>query len=224
MNEKRKKAQEYILKNIAMIDQSTDKHNTKRYEEKFKNMTDKEFDDYMKRLRDGDEQVYYINTTLKDNVDVNKLKEDCKKLGIKLFERIRMWDDVTQSYYLTPNECLILQLPVRRVSQFVDHKLSVFESDKKIDLLSGQVLKPDQAASLSQVEVQCLYSHGLTNSILELIKYRGGDTVAFGEYKRELEETGTTSVNKDTGSVVRSAVVLGVYYNGMHIETNITNV
>ena len=224
MNEKRKKAQEYILKSFELIDQTKDKHNLKRYKEKFEKMSDKEFDEYMHRLKNKEEQIYYINTTLKDNADDNKLKEDCKKLGIKLFEKVRMWDAVTKTYYWTPDPCLILLLPIRRVSQFVDHKLSVPEGDKKIDLLSGQVLKPDQAASLSQVEIQCLYSHGLTNSIMELIKYRGGDTVAFGEYKRELEETGTTSTSKDTGSVVRSAVVLGVYYNGMHMETNITNV
>jgi hypothetical protein len=83
-------------------------------------------------------------------------------------------------------------------------------------------MKPDQASSLSQVEVQTLYARGLTNSILELIKYRGGDLTAMSDYKRELEEQGQTSVAKDTGSIVRSAVILDVLLSGVHIESNIS--
>lgn len=46
------------------------------------------------------------------------------------------------------------------------------------------------------------------------------DVVAFAEFKRELEETGTTTVDRDTGTKVRSAVTLDVLYSGILIESN----
>ena len=145
-----------------------------------------------------------------------------KELGIKMFERIKMWDNATQSYYLTPYEYMIIDIPIRRMSQFHDHKLSVAEGDSKIDMLSGQVVKPDKAGSISQVEIQTLYGSSLDKTILELIKYRGGDVTAFAEYKRELEETGRVSIGRDTNSVPRSAVVVDVFMSGMHIHTNVS--
>lgn len=53
-----------------------------------------------------------------------------------------------------------------------------------------------------------------------MTKFRGGDVVAFGEFKRELEEHGSATIAQDTGSVARSAVTLDVLYSGMHIEAN----
>lgn len=220
MTDKRKKTQEYILSNMKKL---SDK-NYERYKELFDRMSDKQFDDFMKRLRDKKEVLTFYTANMVDHVDIPTLIQVAKDCGLELFERIRMWDEPTQSYYLTPNKYCILQLVVRRMSQFVDHKLSVAEGDTKIDLLTGQVVKPDKAGSISQVEIQTLYARGLHNTILELIKYRGGDVVAFSEYKRELEELGKTTVSRDTGSVVRSAVILDVLFSGMHIESNASGV
>lgn len=222
MNEKRKKAQDFILKHISAVDPSG--KNTERYKKKFAAMSDKEFDDYMWALREKNEVIYFYAANMVDTIKIPDLIAAAKGLGIKLFERIRMWDEPTQSYYLTPHEYFIIKIPVRRMSQFVDHKLSVGEGDKKIDLLSGQVVKPDKGNSLSQVEIQALYARGLEHTIKEMIKFRGGDVVAFAEYKRELEETGTTTIDKETGSVVRSAVILDVLMSGMHIESNASGV
>ena len=91
-------------------------------------------------------------------------------------------------------------------------------------MLSGQVVKPDQAGTISQIEVQTLFSRGLTKTIRELIKFRGGDVVAFGEFKRELEEQGSSSIDVETGSVARSAVTMDVLFSGMHLESNISGV
>lgn len=220
MNEKRKRTEAYILEHMGHIDKTG--ANTKYYQQLFEKMSDADFDQWMHWLKNNDTVLVAYFPNMKSKITVPDLLEECKRLGIKLFTRLKLWDEVTQSYYITPKEYMMLQLPVRRMSQFIDHKLTVPESDQRIDLLSGQVMKPDQASSLSQVEVQTLYARGLTNSILELIKYRGGDLTAMSDYKRELEEQGQTSVAKDTGSIVRSAVVLDVLLSGVHIESNIS--
>lgn len=219
MNAKRKQVEEYILRTIDSMDLSHE--NTGRYREFFKSLTDKEFDEWMKNLRDKKEVLTFYVPPLGKTTSIDRLVKTAKSIDLQLFSRLKLWDSVTNSYYLTPNKYLVLKLPIRRMSQFVDHKLSVPEGDSRIDLLTGQVVKPDKAGGLSQVEVQALYARNLKDTIRELIKYRGGDVVAFGDYKRELEETGTTSIGKDNGSAVRSAVILQVLLSGAHIESNV---
>ena len=218
MTEKRKQTQEYIIANMKKADPSG--KNAERYTKLFASMSDKDFHEYMLRLKNKQDVLVVYSANMVDKINLRNLLTLAKELGVELFERIRLWDEPTQSYYLSPNKYCILQMVVRRMSQFVDHKLAVADGDSRIDLLTGQVAKPDKAGSISQVEIQTLYAKGLENTILELIKYRGGDVTAFAEFKRELEETGKTTIARETGSVVRSAVVLDVLLSGMHIEAN----
>ena len=222
MTPKRKKVQDMILETVNKIDSSGT--NNEYYTKLFNSLSDSEFDAYMKRIKDGKDQLPFYTANMKSNVTVETLLKVAKEKGIELFERIKMFDSVTKSYFLTPRKQLILQLPIRKQSQFVDHKLSVAEGDSRIDALTGQVVKPDQAGAVSQIEVQTLYARNLKNIIRELIKFRGGDVVAFSEFKRELEEQGSTSIGRETGSLVRSAVVLDVLFSGMHIESNASGV
>ena len=222
MTPKRKQVQEYILEHMNILDKSGS--NSARYQEMFDAMSDKEFDDWMKEIREGNEVLFFYTANVKDKIKIEDLIAESHNVGVKLFTRLRLWDEPTQSYYITPHEYLMVTLPVRRLSQFVDHKLSVAEGDSRIDMLSGQVTKPDKGSTHSQTEAQALFARGLDKTNLELIKYRGGDTNAFAEYKRELEETGRATIGKDTGSIARSAVVLDQFLSGMHIESNASGV
>lgn len=221
MNAKRKAVQDYILKYLKMMEPTG--KNVKLYENKFKEISDARFDEWMKYIRDG-KCVLSVYVPIGVKINIDDLLKTAKELGIKLSTRLKFWDDTTGTYYTTAHEYVVLELPIRRMAQFIDHKLSVPEGDSHVDLLSGQVMKPDKAGGLNQTEVQALYARGLTNTILELIKYRGGDVIALAEYNRELEETGRTTIGRDTGSVVRSAVILDVLYSGMHIETNASGI
>lgn len=222
MTPKRKKVQDYIIAQFRKIDKTG--RESKRMEDFFAKLNDQQFHQYMCDLRDKKDALYFYHANVVDETNLDNYKAVAKDVGIELFEYIRMWDVATSSYYVTPFKYMILDIPVRRVSQFQDHKLSVAEGDSKIDLLTGQVVKPDKAGSINNVEVQNLYANGLDNTIIELIKYRGGDVTAFAEYKRELEETGRASVGRDTRSVPRSAVTLDVFMSGMHIESNASGV
>jgi hypothetical protein len=222
MNKKRQAIQQYLIKYYKKIESSG--KNAIKMQAFFDSMTDTDFDEWMKSLKNHDEVLSLEVPALNVKVSMDNLLGVAKELKVELFSRLKLWDAPTQSYYLTPKKYCILTLPIRRMSQFVDHKLAVPESDSKIDHLTGQVMKPDQANSISQIEVQSLYARGLKSTILELIKYRGGDVSAFAEYKRELEEQGNTTIARETGSINRSAVVLDVYFSGMMLETNASGV
>ena len=218
MNTKRKSVQDKIYKVMNQLDPSG--KNKKIYENMFTKMSDKDFDDYMKRIRSGEDVLHLYAANLVDDLPVAHVTNVAKANNVKIFERIRMYDVVNDCYYYTPKEYAVLQLPIRRMVQFADHKLTVAEGDSRVDILTGQVVKPDAGARISEPESRILHAFGFKNTLRELNKFRGGDVVAFAEYKRELEETGMTTVDRDTGTKVRSAVAVDVYYSGIHIESN----
>lgn len=213
----RKDAEEYILKFMKDFDNGI---NYERYKNMFSKMSDKEFDSFMSDIRDKKEVLYVYSANAKDVLSIDHVLELAKKYNVEVFERIWMYDRSTESYYLTPHKYVVLQVPVRRMSQFIDHKLSVPEGDTKIDLLTGQVSREDAAGGLSQTEVQTLYARGFDKVITELMKFRGGDVTAYADFKRELEETGAATINKETNTTARASVIMDGLFAGMHIESN----
>lgn len=220
MNIKRKSVQDKIYKVMNQLDPSG--KNKKIYEDMFAKMSDKDFDDYMKRIRSGEDVLHLYAANLVDDLPVAHVANVAKANNVKIFERIRMYDVVNDCYYYTPKEYAVLQLPIRRMVQFADHKLTIAEGDSRVDMLTGQVVKPDKGAGLSEPESRILHGFGFKNTLRELNKFRGGDLVAFAEYKRELEETGKTIVDRETGTKVRSAITIDLYYSGIHIESNVS--
>lgn len=220
MTPKRDKIQKFILKHIDLLDPTG--VNSKRYQDLFKEMTDKDFHEYMLNLKKGTEQIYIYMPNMKSNIEFDNLFKACDSLNLPITERVWIEDTATGNRYLTPEKYMILELPVRRVSQYLQHKLSVPDSDKKIDLLSGQVIKPDKSASISLVEMQTLAARDLFFTISELAKYRGGDIHAYAEFRRSLEENGAAQIDlNDNTSKARSTVILNALLAGMHIESNI---
>lgn len=218
MNAKRKSIQDKILKIVNRIDPSG--KNNKIYTEMFDKLSDSEFDAFMHRIKDREDVLAIYCANMVDHLKIANLVQIAKDTGVKLFERIRIYDASSDSYYYTPKRYAILQVPIRRMVQFADHKLTVAEGDSRTDILSGQMVKPDAGCAISEPESRILHAFGFKNTLRELNKFRGGDVVAFAEFKRELEETGRTVVDRDTGTKVRSAVAVDVYYSGIHIESN----
>lgn len=220
MIEKRKKAQEYILKHISMMDPSG--KNTERYEKMFKKMSDKDFDTYMERIRKGEQKFFVYTPNMENNLDIDNLLKTADALNIKLLERLKLWDSSTKKYYTTANDYLVVNLPIRRLKQYLQDKISVPDSDSKTDAYSGQVIKPDKGSSISGVEMQTMISKGLHNSIAELTNVRGGNIAAYADFKAELEETGEGSLQTAAeNSRPRSAVVAGAYLTAMMLENNL---
>ena len=143
-------------------------------------------------------------------------------LGLELFEKLRFKDKSTGKYFWTPNKYLITKLPVRRTRQFLMHKLSIAENDKRIDALTGQVTSDDKASSISYPEAQLMYARGLNNCITEFMKVRGGDIHAFATFKQQLEETGSIRMESlDQNTLPRSAVVLSAVLKSMYFDNNL---
>lgn len=219
MNSKRAKVEEYIIKLMTQIDQFGC-HNLTRYKKFFSSMSDERFDAFMHALRNNQTQISAILPNDIANITTNDVVELANKRNVKIFSKVQFHDMHTGRPYTTKYEMLILKLPIRRLSQYLFHKISLPDGDNHINPVSGQVIPPDKGAALSAIETQVLASKGLSISIIELLKIRAGDNNAYRSMKFTIEETGNVSM-KDIPLTGRpqSVITLQKYLHAMSINS-----
>lgn len=220
MNPKRKQIEKLILDTVLTMEPGGLNHT--RYKKRFDAMSDKDFDKFMSELKSGKRKLSFFAPNMKVVLKQEDLIKAADKIGAEVFTRITYDDPVTGITYTTPQKCLCILAPVRRTRQFLHHGLSVPEGDSRIDVLSGQVMKPDQASKFSFVETQLLLGRGMDDVIREFIKIRGGDISAYANYKQQLEETGEFSQESlDPNTVPRSAMISHLVLLCMGLDNNL---
>ena len=217
MTPKRKAAEATILATLTRMEPGG--LNAERYRETFKGMSDKDFDAWMKSLRDKKKKLVLYAPNMKVALQRVDLLKAAKSLGVKLFERINLWDSSSKRRYLTPQEYLVLRLPVRRSRQMLLEKISIPESDRSVNQLTGQVRKPDKGSSLSMVEMKVLADKGLTKTVTELISVRGGNPEGYADFRTYLEDSGSVALKElDARHRPRSVHTLRAYMLGMGLD------
>jgi ASC-1-like (ASCH) protein len=196
--------------------------NVKRYVDMFTNMSDKELTTFMTNMREGRVQFNFSVPNMTKRISLDQILATAKKVDVKLFDYVWFYDKELKTHYRSRHKLPILRLPLRRMQQFLDKKLSVPDSDRRIDMITGQVTGKDRASSVTAPEIQALSAKGLKNTLNELVTVRGGDINAYGSFRAMLEETGSASLkNIPGGSVSRTAQVASVLLAGMHIDSNL---
>lgn len=218
---KRKEAEAYILKVIKMQDPSG--YNSKVYEDFFSGLSDTDFDTWMNALKnDVHAKLTLLVPPFKVVVSIESSFATAKFLGVEVFERLKLWDPSGKRYCLTPEKYLVLKLPVRRLKQYLQSGLSVPDSDKRLNPLTDQVVKPDKGSAISFPQAQMIAEKGLTTTLHELMTIRGGDLEAYSRMKSEIEESGDSDTSVMHGTQgVKSVQTLRNYFNAMHLETNL---
>jgi len=221
MNEKRLKAIAYFLPIIKEIGGSD---NEQLYIDLFEKMSNKDFDALMVKLRDGDLVLPVIAPNDgKNRLSVKKNFTLSKKLGFSFFQYLKFEGDKNIQDYITPNKFHVSRLPVRRAAQLLTKGISVPTDDRKIDLTTGQVTGDSKSSKLTMPEVQVLVGLGLEDSVVELMKYRGGDLGGL----RAMDSIALSNgeVSQDTleqyATGVTSTKTLKTYFTAMHIKNTL---
>ena len=210
----------YYVKLMNKLDPSGD--NGERVKKLLDPMNEKQFTQFMEMIRAGEYQSYIVMPNMVKTFKMTDIFEAARFANYKFMHKLWLTDPITKRKFLTNEEYMILQIPLRRAQQEVDKKLSVPSSDRRIDALTGQVTGPDKACSISTVEMRALHTRGLGDVLHELVRVRGGDILAYGDFKRQLEETGEVSLeNLNRSSRSRSAVVAGVLFKAVLIDNNL---
>ena len=216
----RAKIEARICKVLDIMDPSGD--NSKRMKAMFAGMNNAGFAKFMEYVKNGEYQLNLVMPNVSKPVKIENFLAAAKEVGLNLQQRIWMTDEVTGKKYLTNEPYLILTLPIRRTQQEWDKKLSVPSRDKKVDHLTGQVTGEDDAAALSAPEIQALGTRGLDKVLMELVRVRGGDVTAYGDFKRQQQETGQASIDTlNPNTRARSADIARVLMYGMMLDSNL---
>lgn len=215
----RQKAEAMVLEFMSDLDKSG--YNTEKYKTIFKNMSDKDFNEYMTGIRNGEKTLVVFAPLYKSKglTTENNLKVS-KKYGIPLFERLLFTGDEEHPDYKSPIEYLVLDLPVRRQSQNIVKKISVPDDNRSIDNLTYQPTGNSKGAKVSFPELQVMIGMGLDNSINELIRYRGGDKGGFAAYNAMAFRYGSVNLKTISGYTtgVESTKALKTFLLSMHLQ------
>ncbi len=217
----RKAATAFILKYIDKI--APGGENKKIYEELFKEMSDTDFDKFMKDLSTEEKFLPVVYPNL-GNVDITVKRnlEIAEELGHNFFSHLWIGEHDGSPEYLTPIPYLVIDLPLRRASQSLIKKIKVPQDNKTIDLLTGQPTGDGRSkgSRISFPELQVLSAMGLDSCTVELMKYRGGDQRGFRAMNTMIAKQGVA--NLDTlaqyASGVESTKTLRTYLLCMHLK------
>lgn len=215
----RKKAQAFILNFVKEIEPTG--YNYDKYSKDIlPNMTDKQFDTYMKGLRDGSMTLVLFKPlykaagiTVENNVALGK------KYGLNFFERLVYTGNPDLPDHKTGIEYMVLDLPYRKQSQTLVKKVSVPDNNKTVDQLTYQPTGASKGSKISYPELQVLIGMGMDNTIEELIQFRGGDRGGFRAYNAMVMRYGSANLTslKPYKTGVDSTKALKIYLTCMHV-------
>lgn len=217
MNPARKAIEAEILSFMNDIDKSG--QNQKIWKDLLATWSDKEFEDFMKKILEG-ESILTVFAPHFNNKGFSK--DNClaaaDKHDIPLFERLRIVDSEVPEY-TTPNEYLILELPVRVQSQNLVKKISVPKNNKVIDYTTYQPTGASKGSTMSQPELNALDGFKMHKTIEELFRFRGGDIGGFRAYNAMASQVGSISLDKlyPHTTEVESTKAVKSYFLGMHL-------
>ena len=196
-------------------------------------MTKAQFEDYIERLRNGAsetpdldrprELIPLVVPTLDDNrITVKRNLAIAKKWGHNFFERCYITDSKTGQTMLTNIPYGTFLMPIVRQAQTLEKGIAYEKDGSKLDDRTNQIADHQKGSSFSAPEVQALLSQGQEKTVMEFMKFRGGDTKAYQAMYKGLLETGEFEMSsyQDT-SRVKSADVAGIYLKACHIDNDI---
>lgn len=218
----RKKAQNLILEYVSAIEPTG--YNKECYNKIFKAMSDKQFDTYMKGLRDGSMSLVLFKPLYKANgITVENNLKVAEKYGLKFFERLRFTGNPNEPDHITPIEHMVVTLPWRKQSQTWAKKTSVPDNNKTVDQLTFQPTGASKGAKVSFPELQVMIGMGLDASIRELTQARAGDKGSFSAYNAMFMRYGNANLKtiEQFSTGVESTKTLKTYMACMHISTTL---
>lgn len=199
---------------------------TQFFLEQVEKLSDEELEAWVLKLEAEQDYISVImqfndtkSITYENNIKV------AKKRGVPIFQRFWYTDPSTGQEVLCPEVRPVYLLPVKRQIETIEYKISYSSSNMKIDAHTGQVIGDDQASRISYPELMIVYSKQLNWSLVEFMKYRGGDVKGRVEFNNLLRTTGDVAMENllRTKTTVKSSETLQIYFLAMHWQTNITD-
>lgn len=207
----------------SILDRVTQsKDNSTRYKEVFSKMSDKDFKLFFEQIGRGERKlIVFFPHYDTARMEMSVVIKEAEKIGLDFFDTLEATVDGIS--VTSAQEAMRLLVPIRRLAQTLDAKISVADDDGKIDAMTGQVTSDSKAASISAVELSVLTDIGLSKSAAEVATVRGGDGGAYAYLKAATASTGRASLlgAMEYRTGVGSKKAVRVLLMGRHIGTNL---
>jgi hypothetical protein len=188
------KAQNHIITYIDKL--SPGSNNKDIYIKLFDSMSDDDFDKFISDLESGKKFLTIISPnfnkaslTLENNIKI------AEELEHDFFQQLWIEGGEETPTYLTPGKYLVVDMPMRRASQMLIKKIFVPEHNRSIDSITMQPTGESKGAKISYPELQVCAAMGLEDTLVELMKYRGGDVRGNAAYNILLSKYGKVTLN-----------------------------
>ena len=222
MAKNRQGAQTFILKYIDKI--APGSGNRQIYEKLFQGMSDREFDTFMTDIREGRRFISIVVPNFKQStITVENNTKVAEELGHSFFQRLWIEGKDGTPTYLTKHPHMVIDVPLRRASQILTKKISVPPHNKVVDALTGQPTGESKGARISYPELQVASAMGLEKSMIELMKYRGGDNRGNVALTGMLSRLGKANLDtlKQYSSGVESTHTLKTFLTAAHLKSTL---
>ncbi len=187
-------------------------------------MNAKEFEAYMVKIENKDRFLeVLIPVSTGKRFPEEKVIKLIRKYDGEPFCQLEVKDDITGETFITPEKYWIAFYNKRRQIQTMESKVSLPDTNKVRDNLTGAVTGTSKGSSISSVQITAMLGRGMVGSSLELVKARGGDLAVSREMNKALSENGTVSLNTllKIDSRPESTDTLALRWTCMHIEHNL---
>lgn len=224
MSVNRKAAEAETLAIIEAIIPNTP--NTKLYQDMFEKMNDEQFNRWIESIADGSVHLAIIvpEECDKPGLSVERNLDLAETWGYNFFEKVWLDPQNGAPAFLSNDKYLIIHLPLKRQSQFLQKKITIPEDNRSIDTFTGQPTGKSKGAKISWPELQILGSLGeFDNTIYEFFNLRGGDLQGFNAMNHMIAQTGgvSTTAISSLGTKVKAVETLSTLLTSMHLTTTL---
>ena len=225
IQDRRKKFMDHLTTVMNLLDPTG--QNAKNYQEKFDNMSDLQFDKYIRKFFKDPKQNFYLEIVeYERDLTIENIEKCAKYMKVPLLERVAL-------PYLTndPNNVITTPYPVpvgyiheKRMQQTLMKKSAGSTNIEKRSSLTGQVTGEDKNARNSDLETYSLAAMKAMNALQEFMGPRADNKKAKLEMYNDISKNGYVSLNdldlKDPYNKV-SLNTFNAYYILQGIQTNL---
>ena len=220
---KRKKIEKLVIDVLTAVDPS--KRNVKKWKETFASMSDKEFDQFCKTLKDDNEFITLDVVEYEGAPTLETFEAGAKVLGIPLFERVAMPHATMDKNKVqwTKHPVLVGYCNVKRPQQAIIKKNGASTSIEKRSPITGQVTGEDKNGRETDLENSMMVAMGADAILKELNGFRADDmhakaqaySLASSDGYLRLEDLDNDLANKTTLNTA------DVYFIGMGLKSDL---
>lgn len=200
--------------------------NTEYYKNKFKGMSDAQFDTYFKTL--FSQKDPYMTATMVDyenSLEMKDLEKAADFLNVPIFENVVLpyASPNPDKPLITKHKCLVGHLNLKRMQQINFKKLGLSTDTAERNMLTNQVVGHDKNSRNSDAETNSLLTIGANKALKEFMSARADDMVMKKEMNQKIMKDGYVSLSDLTDELTNKTALntTAVFFIGAGIMNDL---